>query len=502
MDVSTKPSVDFIAVDLGASSGRMVVGRWDGARVALEELHRFPNGGVSTTDGLYWDVLRLWGEIGAGLEKYCAQRGGPPASVSVDTWGVDFALLDSRGHLVANPHHYRDPRTAGIPEQVYRRVSQAEVFAHTGIQSLSFNTLFQLFQMEASEDPRLEAAETLVMMPDLFHYWLSGEIAVEYTTASTTQMLDCRRREWARDMLGALGIPTRLLGTVVRPGTVLADLRADVARNCGRGARFPVIAGASHDTASAIAAIPQLDADSVYISSGTWSLMGVELDQPITSSEALRYGFTNEGGVGGTIRLLKNIAGLWLLQECARQWAKRGRAFDWDSIVRLAHDAAPLVSFVDPDAACFLAPDDMPGAIRTYCRTTGQAEPVDEGALARCCLESLALKCRWVLESLRRLTGRSLGTIRIVGGGSRNALLCQFTADACQCQVVAGPAEASALGNVIVQAMATGHLDSLAAARSAVAASFGTATYEPTNGDRWDVAYERFRRAMNSVQPT
>jgi rhamnulokinase len=495
-------TIDFVAVDLGASSGRLVVGRWDGTRVVLEELHRFPNGGVSTGDGVYWDVLRLWGDIGAGLEKYCARHGRGPASISVDTWGVDFALLDSRGHLVANPHHYRDPRTLGVPGRLYHRVPHAEVFARTGVQSLSFNTLVQLFQMEASNDPRLDAAETLVMMPDLFHFWLSGETAVEYTIASTTEMLDCRRRDWARDLLSALGIPTRLLGAVVPPGTVLADLRSDVARRCGARARIPVIAGASHDTASAIAAIPGLDADSVYISSGTWSLMGVELDQPITSGEVLSRGFTNEGGVGGTIRLLRNIAGLWLLQECVRQWAREGRERDWDSLVRLARAAPPLVSIVDPDADAFLAPDDMPKAIRTFCRDTGQPEPVDEGALARCCLESLALKCRWVLESLRSVTGRGLGTIRIVGGGSRNQLLCQLTADACQSHVVAGPVEASALGNVIVQAMATGHLDGLASARASVAASCEIATYEPAGDDRWDGAYERLRGLVESRQRT
>ncbi len=495
-----KATTDFLAVDLGASSGRLVAARWDGARFALEEVHRFPNGGVATGDGLYWDVLRIWAEIGTGLEKWCARQGQAPASISVDTWGVDFALLDSSGHLVANPHHYRDSRTLGVPEQVYRRVPRAEVFAHTGIQSLSFNTLFQLFQMEASNDPRLDAAETLVMMPDLFHYWLSGETAVEYTIASTTEMLDCRRRDWARDMLSALGIPTRLLGAVVPPGTVLAVMRPDVARRCGARARVPVIAGASHDTASAIAAIPHLDAGSVYISSGTWSLMGVELDQPITSPEVLSHGFTNEGGIAGTIRLLKNIAGLWLVQECVRQWRKEGVALDWDSVVRLARDAPPFVSIVDPDAPDFLAPDDMPAAIRQSCRTTRQPEPCDQGALARCCLESLALKCRWVLESLRSVTGRAQDTIRIVGGGSRNALLCQLTADACGSLVVAGPVEASALGNVMVQAMATGHLDSLASARAAVAASCDIAKYQPVHDDRWDAAYATLRRLLDRAE--
>jgi len=489
-----KATTNFLAVDLGASSGRMVAACWDGERFMLEELHRFDNSGVSVMESTYWDVLRMWSEIKTGLQKYRSRYPSGPASISVDTWGVDFVLLDGSGRLLGNPYHYRDSRTNGMPERVSAKVPCAELFERTGIQMMAINTLFQLFSMIESQDPKLEIADRMLMMPDLFHYWLSGERTNEYTIATTTEMLDCRKRTWAVDVLSRLGIPPRLLGPVVPTETVISTLLADVARECGFVDRFPVIAGASHDTASAVAAIPGLESDNVYISSGTWSLMGIETYQPITSAEALSFNLTNEGGVNGTIRLLKNITGLWILQECQRSWRKSKRDYNWKEVTDVATTAAPLRCLIDPNAYAFRAPADMPEAIRSYCKRTGQKIPADDGAVARCCLESLSLEYRRVLEGLQIVTGNKFNKICMVGGGSQNALLCQFTADATRRSVIAGPVEASALGNAMVQAIATGHLGSIASGRSSIAASCELTTYEPGAAEPWDEAYEKFRK--------
>lgn len=489
-----KPTANFVAIDLGASSGRLVVGQWDGNRFTLEELHRFANEGIRAGECLYWDVLQLWTQIKAGLAKYAVQYKTSPAGISVDTWGVDFALLDKAGSLLGNPHHYRDPRTDGIPEQLFARIPKQDVFHITGIQSLQINTLFQLYGSALAKDPRLQAADTLLMMPDLFTYLLSGQKINERTIASTSEMLDCREGRWARGLIEQLGIPSHFLGEIVSPGTRLAPTRADVMRECGLSESFPVIAGASHDTASAVAAIPFLDEHSAFISSGTWSLMGVETRQPVTTDQALALEFTNESGVEGTIRLLKNVTGLWLVQECVRQWRRAGRTYNWDEVVELAREAEPLRCLVDPDAPDFMAPENMPDAIRAYCCRTGQPQPETDGQFARCCFESLALKYRSVVEALKSLTGRELHTIRVVGGGSSNPLLCQLTADACGCPVIAGPVEASSLGNVMVQAVATGCLNSIAQGRESIAASCGLVTYEPVRSEQWGSACERFRR--------
>jgi len=488
-----KPTTNFVAIDLGASSGRLAVGRWDGSRFALEELHRFSNGGVRAHGSIYWDVLHLWSEIKTGLTRYAAKYDASPAGISVDTWGVDFALLDGSGRLLGNPHHYRDPRTDGMPDRVFAQIPQSNVFGKTGIQSMQINTLFQLFSMAVSKDPRLDAAASLLMTPDLFNFWLSGEKANEYTISSTSQMVDCRERDWHRAMIEELGIPSHVLGEIVAPGTPLSQIRTDVLRDCGLKEAFPVIAGASHDTASAVAAIPFLDEHSAFISSGTWSLMGVETSEPITTDRALSLNFTNEGGVGGTIRLLKNITGLWLLQECVRQWQQEGREYSWNGIVSLAREAEPLRSIVDPDAGDFLAPENMPRAIRAYCARSGQPQPETDGEFARCCFESLALRYKSVLGALELLTGRTLNTIRVVGGGSRNQLLCQFTADACQRPVVAGPVEASSLGNVMMQAVATGNMESIPSGRQYIAASCEIVSYEPQFSEQWITAFDRFR---------
>ena len=487
-----KSTKNFVAIDLGASSGRLAVGRWDGRRFALEELHRFPNGPVSVGGHLKWDVSRLWSEIKHGLSKYASRYAGPPAGIAVDAWGVDFALLDGKDELLGDPFHYRDRRTDGMPQRVFARVPEREIFQNTGIRTMQINTLFQLFSMAESRDGSLAAAHNLLMIPDLFHFWLCGEKSVEYTEASTTQMLWCRERAWANDLLRRIGIPEKMLGSIILPVTILGETKQRLLEECGLKGPIPIIAAGSHDTASAVAAVPQMDEHSVFLSSGTWSLMGVESAEPVLSDEALSLRFTNEGGLAGNVRLLRNISGLWPLQECVRQWQSEGRSYSWEEVMQLAVPAASFRSLVDVDASEFLAPDNMPAAIREHCRRTGQPAPHDDGAVVRCCLDSLALKYRVVLEALETVTGRELNTIRIVGGGSQNKLLNQLTADVCRKVVVAGPVEASALGNVMVQAVATGCLSSVAEGRKSIALSSDLARFEPRPIGAIEDVYCRF----------
>jgi rhamnulokinase len=485
-------TVNFLAIDLGASNGRGFLGRWDGNRFSLEELHRFPNGPVTLFGHQHWDVLRLWTEIKTVI-GYCGRRfDAPLAGLGVDTWGVDFALLDAQGNLLGNPYHYRDPRTNGMMELLFQRIPRRRVFEQTGIQVMQYNTLYQLFSMIHDHDPLLQAADTLLMMPDLFHYWLTGRKACEFTDASTSQMFDVPRNRWAVDMLAQLEIPAHVLPEVVSPGTVLGPLSDALAAELGLREPVAVIATGSHDTASAIAAIPGLDAESAYICSGTWSLMGAEIENPLVSDQAFTLNFTNEGGVGNRLNLLKNLTGLWLLQESRRSWQRVGHDYSWDELLSLGEKAEPFRSFIHPDSPEFLNPAHMIDAIRNFCRRTGQAEPSSVGAVVRCCLENLALNYRRVLDELETLTGRRVKTIRIVGGGSRNHLLSQFTADACRRPVVAGPVEATALGNVLLQAIATGHLSDVPSGREAIAASVHPRHFEPGAGDIWEEAYGRF----------
>ena len=469
-----------------------MVGRWDGRSFALEELHRFPNAAVAVHGSLYWDVLRLWSEVQNGLMKFRARFDAPPAGIAVDAWGVDFALLDRHGRLIDNPAHYRDPRTDGIPQRLFQRVSAADLYAATGVQSFQYNTLFQLYSMVLAGDPRLESAEALLMVPDLFNYFLCGEKAAEYTEACTAQMLDPAARDWHRELLRPLTIPDRILPPVVAPATVLSQASGDLLNTCGFAHTFPVVAVASHDTASAVAAIPNLDEHSAFISSGTWSLMGVELDAPIASERARQLHFTNEGGCGGASLLLRNLTGLWLLQECLRQWEKEGHAYTWDELIAAAAAAQPFRSLLYPNADGFQAPGDMLLAIRNYCKSTAQPVPQSVGEFARCCFEGLALSYRSTRDALQSLTGREIRTLRIVGGGCLNAFLCQMTADACGCTVVSGPVEASALGNVMLQAVATGQLPDLRAGRAAIGESIEYAHYAPHPSGAWADALARY----------
>lgn len=490
---------NLLAIDLGASSGRVMVGRIDGQTFVLEELHRFPNNPLEEQGHLHWDMQRLWSDIQTGMARYADQCAEPLAGIGIDSWAVDYALLGADGQLLGKPYAYRDRRTNGVPEWVDQQIAPERLYALTGIQRLPINTLYQLASMRYHHDPQLDAAETLLMIPDLFHYWMTGRKVAEYTNATTTQFFDASARQWSAEILAALALPQRILPPIVTPGTLLGALLPQVAAAVGLPPGVPVIASATHDTASAVAAVPGLDATSAYISSGTWSLVGVELPEPILHDAARLRNFTNEGGVAGTIRFLRNVGGLWLVQECQRQWQREGRDYSWPELVNLANGAEPLRSMVDPDAPEFLSPESMPAALANYCRRTNQPIPHDAGALVRCCLESLALKYRWVLEAIESLTGQRVQTIRIVGGGSQNALLCQCTADGCQRRVVAGPAEATALGNMLVQAVALGRLPDIAAGRAAAAASIQPVVYEPQPVADWDSAYARFNALLGMV---
>jgi rhamnulokinase len=480
----------LLAFDLGAESGRGVLGQFDGKNLRLEVVHRFPNGPVRTLDSMHWDALRLQTEMLTGMRK-CAGDYGGVDSIGVDTWGVDFALLGRDGTLLGNPRHYRDPHTETIMEAAFSRVPKTEIFRQTGIQFMRFNTLFQLLALQRDRSPLLDAAETMLTMPDLFHFWFTGVKVNEFSNASTTQMLNPATRGWAFDLAKAFHLPTKILGSIVQPGTVLGPLRASVASETGLNP-VPVVAPASHDTGSAVAAVPAQGTSWAYISSGTWSLMGAEIAAPLVNDEVQRFNFTNEGGVGGTIRFLKNIAGLWLVQECRRTWEREGKAYSYEELARLAAAAPPFVSLVDPDDASFMLPPSMPAALADFCRRTGQPAPSDPGAVVRCALESLALRYRWVLERLEALLGRRLDTVHVVGGGSQNELLCQLTADACNRPVLAGPVEATAIGNVLIQAIGIGMLGSLAEAREVVRRSFEVRTYTPNNPEVWNGPYERF----------
>jgi rhamnulokinase len=490
---------EFLAIDLGAESGRAVLGRFDGKRMDLEVMRRFPNVPVWLPDGLHWDVLRIFAEIKGSIGD-AAANGERIESLGVDSWGVDFALLDRDGALISNPYHYRDPRTEGMEEKAVERMPKEEIYRITGIQFMPINTLNQLMALEGS--PLLGAAQTLLMIPDLMGYWLTGEKACESTNASTTQLCDARSGEWSRDLLEKMGLPEKIFGEIIAPGTHLGSLLPEVAEETGAKGGFAVTAVASHDTASAVVAVPAQGEDFAYISSGTWSLVGVELPEPSIEEEGMRANFTNEGGFGGTTRFLKNVMGLWLLQECRRTWAREGREYSYAELTRLAQDEPGSGSLIDPDHPDFLPPGDMPSRIRAFCRGTGQSPPEEPGAVVRCVLESLALKYRWVLEKAEEITGRRAEVIHVVGGGAQSTLLCQLTADATRRPVRAGPVEATALGNLMVQAYARGYLGSLEEIRESVRRScVEVRDYRPSGGaDEWEDAYGRLQRTMEAAE--
>lgn len=492
----------FLAVDLGAESGRVIAGLFDGATIRLEELHRFANGPVIVADTLRWDVLRLWSEIQVGLAKAAAKYGTAAVSVGVDSWGVDYVLLTKSGEMLGQPYCYRDARTTGQLDAALRRVPRAEIFAQTGLQFMEINSLYQLLAFQQTNRALLDQADKFLMMADVFHWLMCGSQVVEFTNATTSQCYHPTQRGWSYDLLRKLELPTQIFPEVVDPGTKLGRLRESLATRCGLG-RLEVVAPPTHDTGAAVAAIPTEltgKANWAYISSGTWSLMGLELPHAVLTPRALELNVTNEGGVDGTYRLLKNIMGLWLVQECRRSFERHGQGVDYGTLAQMAQHAAPFRSIVDPDDHAFLAPADMPTALRRWCETTGQPVPDSPGALVRMCLESLALKYRMVLEWLEELSGERVETIHIVGGGAQNELLNQFTADATGRPVVTGPIEATALGNVLMQARTAGDVSSLSEIRDVVRRSFPVKRFEPQDVSVWNQAYVRFVELRDRVR--
>jgi rhamnulokinase len=476
----------FLAIDLGAQSGRAMLGELESGRLALTEVRRFLNDPVREATGLHWDAPKLWSEIQRALED---TSGRSLDGIGLDTWGCDFALLGGDNRLLENPYHYRDTRTDGVLDVVADRVGRERLYALTGCQLLPFNTLFQMYAACRMTPKLLEDAKAFLLMPDLFNFWLTGEMRSEYTIASTTQMIDPRSRAWATSLLDELGLPARLLQPIIEPGTILGSLRAEA---CAALAGTPVVAPAGHDTGSAFAAVGAGDRQAV-ISSGTWSLLGAEVDAPVMTERARQLNFTNEGGVCGTTRVLKNITGMWLLQSCTRAWASAGQTFSYDDLLSAAqYSGQRFRSLIDPDHHDFFHPPDMPEAIVQFCRRTGQPAPEGPGGYVRAIVESLAFKYRVVLESLEELIGGRCQRIRIVGGGANNRLLCQLTADVTGRPVVAGPIEATALGNMAMQMLATGAVKTLDDARAVIERSFPGERYEPIDTESWDKEYPRF----------
>ena len=481
-------TANYLALDLGAESGRGVVGSFDGQRLTMEEVHRFGNAPVRVGDTLYWDSLRLFSELQTAL-KAAGQRGAL-SSLGIDAWGVDFGLLGRNDELLGNPRHYRDHGNDGIMEEAFAIVPRSEIYDRTGIQFIQFNTIFQLLALQRQNSPVLENARTLLHTPDLLNFWFTGEKRSEFSIASTGAMIDPRTHTWTIELMDRFGLPTNLLADIIEPGETIGRVRSHIAAETGCG-RVPVIAPAEHDTGSAIVAVPAETGDYAYLSSGTWSLIGIEISEPVINAETLAANFTNEGGAKNTIRLLKNVMGLWLVQECRRTWAKQGKTYDYAELARLASDAPAFACLIDPDAPEFFAPDSMPDAIRDFCLRTGQNPPDSVGAFVRCCLESLALKYRWCLEKLEGFRGKPIDVLHVVGGGTQNELLCQFAADAIQRTVIAGPVEATAIGNILMQMMGTGAISDLEQARAIVRLSFAPKIYQPLeNAAQWAEIYQ------------
>lgn len=488
----------FLAFDIGAESGRAVYGLLDNDSLNLKEIHRFANGPVRVFDSLYWDVLSIFGELKKGLEIYSENIGTDLDGMGFDTWGVDYALIGNDNSILGFPYHYRDKRTDGMMEEAFHHISKEEIFRITGIQFMKLNTIFQLLSMVLSHSPILDIADKMLMMPDLFNFMFTGRKASEFTIATTSQMYDPNKMEWSKELVEKLGIPYRILPEIIPPGTELGMLLPSIRDELGLN-DVSVIAPACHDTGSAVAAVPAKGQNWAYISSGTWSLMGVEIAKPIINDKTLNYNFTNEGGVCNTFRLLKNIMGLWLVQECKHTWEAEGESLSYSDLVKLAEEAKPLVSIVEPNYEPFLSHGDMPSRIRELCKNTGQPIPETKGAVIRCALESLALKYRWVTEKLEEILSKNIDVIHIVGGGCQNKLLCQLTADATQRRVIAGPIEATAIGNIMIQALAKGFVKSIDEARDIIRRSFDVSIYEPRSAVGWDDAYSKYLKIMEKT---
>ena len=487
-------NADYIAVDLGAESGRVMLGRIAGGKLSLEQVHRFANGPVEEQGSLRWDFDRLMAEIKVGIGMAAKKAGGQVRGIGVDTWGVDFGLLGADGRLLEKPYHYRDSRTNGMMDKTFEKMPKRRVYENTGIQFMQLNSLYQLLAMRLANSPTLAKADRLLFMADLFSYFLCGKAFGEYTLASTSQMMDMKTGAWSGPIFEKLSLPMKIMPPITMPGTIVGELTPDVAKEIGC-ARIPLIAVGSHDTASAVFGVPGSGDRWAYLSSGTWSLMGVELPKAIVNDKTFAYEFTNEGGVENTIRLLKNIMGLWLVQECKRQWQREGQDLAYGELAQMAAKAKPFFGYVNCDNSDFLAPGDMPARINKCLSDTGQKPTQDKGQMVRLVLESLALKYRTVLNAIEDVTGKTIETLHLVGGGIQNELLCQFTADATGRKVVTGPIEATASGNILMQARATGQLKSIDEARQVVRNSFEMKEYQPQDTTRWQQQYNTFVRS-------
>lgn len=488
----------YLAVDLGASSGRCILATFDGAQLDLQPLHQFENKGVSYNSHLHWDEQAIWTEIKKGFAK-TASQGHRIQSIGVDSWGVDFGVLDQHQQLIQSPYHYRDSQTRGAMEEAFNVVSKEQIFSETGLQFMELNSLFQLFAMQHNNDPAYENGKTLLMMPDLFHWMLCGETANEHTNASTTQLYNPVSGDWSTKLIQQFGFPP-VFQKLVSPSTRLGKLKKEISDETGLN-QAEIVVPCTHDTASAVLAVPaegfgQTNPNWCYISSGTWSLMGLELAEPRIDSEILEANFTNETGIGNTTRLLKNISGLWMLQQCQEAWKQQGPTSSWEELIASARSAKPLQSLVDPDDPGFVAPDCMLQAIRNFCQNTNQPLPESKGEFVRCCLESLALKYRLVFERLQYFAGNKLEVIHIVGGGSQNELLCQLTADACNTTVLAGPIEATALGNALAQMIGDGSVADCHEAREVVRRSTQLKKFEPANRAALVDAFDRYDQIL------
>jgi rhamnulokinase len=479
------------AFDLGASGGKVILGAFDGERVSLSEVYRFSNNPILLGDHIYWDFLRLFEEVKKGLQLVHKLTGGQIASVAIDAWGCDYALLDRYDHLIENPYSYRDPRTHGMMEKAFQRMPRAEIYARTGVQFMQLNTVFQLLAMASAYPETLDRAGTFLMIPDLFNYYLTGKKVCEFTNTTTTQVYDPFAGDWNQPILQAMGIPRSIFPTIVQPGTILGDISAWLSEELGIKPT-PVIAVASHDTASAVCAVPSIQNDTAFLSSGTWSLLGYEEVSPVINEFGAKNNFSCYGGVCNSWLIWKNIQALWLLQECTRVWAEQGKPYSNEDLILMASQAKPFGPVLDTDDILFLTPGDFPMKIAEYCRGTGQRRPESDGAIVRSILESLAIKYRHVFDRLQEVIGKPLNRINVIGGGSRNWLLNQFTSEAVGLPVKAGPAEATSIGNIMMQLMALGKLDCLSDARAVVQASFETATVESCKTEAWEDAYGKY----------
>ena len=484
----------FIAVDLGAGSGRVIAARTDFTKLELEEVHRFGNPGTELPTGSYWNIVGLYRDILEGIRRAVEKHGDKIVSIGIDTWGCDFGLLDANGELIGMPHQYRDARFEGMAEAMHALMPEEEIFAHTGIKTNFYNTSLHLLAELKKQSPGLLHADRLLFVPDLLAYWLTGIKACELTVASTSQLINPATGDWAWEVIKALGLPEGVFGDLVPPGTVLGPVSEEVGAFIGLSG-IPVVATACHDTAAAVTGIP-MSREDLWLSSGTWSIMGIESDVAITSAKALGYGFCNDFGVNGDIHALKNIGGLWLIQECKRQWALDGDDLGFGEMAKLADEAEPFTAFIDPDDISFASPGGMPDKIREWCRKTGQTVPASKGAVLRVATDSLALKYRVVFERFKCLTGREFSSLRAGGGGIQNEALSQATANALGIDVVAGPVEATSCGNVITQMVGMGALPDFKAGRELIQRSFDFKTFTPADGKKWDAAYDQFRAVL------